>query len=304
LKDIESSNGERVVVAVIAAFNPDMDFVRRVEVLQTEVDEVIVVNDGSGEHSDVVFDQVSALGALVLHSVKNSGIAAALNSGVLRARQLARPDFILTMDQDSSLDSDYVRKAIATYDSACSAGVNVGLVSAQTFNGVPALKDRSVVERFEIPFDPWQSGMLIPTGIFDSEISFNEEYFIDNVDSEFSLNLKTRDYLPIMGEGCNLLHNLGEEKVGQLFGRKITYTYHSPKRVYYITRNIFFLAQDYLVKCPKWFVRKTFHDILNQSIRFILSADKRSVARMMALGTRDGLLRRAGRFEDKYVQSS
>jgi rhamnosyltransferase len=300
LKNTDSSNGVRPVIAVIAAFNPDEDFGKRVEVLQSYVDEVIVVNDGSGESYDGIFDTVSALGASVLHSAKNSGIAAALNSGVRRARQLAGPHFILTMDQDSSLDLDYVRKAVATYDAAWSAGVNVGLVSAQSFNSVPALKDGSAAGRFGVPFDPWQSGMLIPSTVFDSGISFNEEYFIDNVDSEFSLNLRTKDYMPIMGEGCNLLHNLGEKKVGRVLGREIAYTYHSPKRIYYITRNSFFLAQDYLVRCPRWFVRKTFHDILNQSIRFILSEQKRSVARMVAAGVRDGLMRRPGRFEDKY----
>lgn len=291
------------MIAVIAAFNPDDDFGKRVEVLQGYVDEVIVVDDGSGESYDGVFGAVSALGAQVLHSAKNSGIAAALNSGVRRARQLDSPDFILTMDQDSSLDVGYVRKAVATYDAARSAGVNVGLVSAQSFNSVPALKDGSAAGRFEIPFDPWQSGMLIPSRVFDSGIFFNEEYFIDNVDSEFSLNLRAKEYVPIMGEGCNLLHNLGEKKVGRFLGREIAYTYHSPKRIYYITRNSFFLAQDYFARCPRWFVRKTFHDILNQTIRFILSEQKRSVARMMAVGLRDGLMRRSGRFEDKYTHS-
>jgi rhamnosyltransferase len=146
--------------------------------------------------------------------------------------------------------------------------------------------------------------MLIPSRVFESGICLNEAYFIDNVDSEFALNLRLKGYTPILGAGCNLLHNLGEKRIGRLFGREIAYTYHSPKRIYYITRNSYFLAQDYGVKRPAWFLRKTFHDILNQTIRLVLSEDKRSVAGMIAAGVKDGLRRRAGRFEDRSTRAS
>lgn len=301
LEDNDEAAAPRPVFAIVAAFNPDADFIRRFELLQAHVDKVIVVNDGSSEVYARTFDAVSELGALVLHNSRNSGIATALNVGVRRAQELASPFFALTMDQDSSLDVDYVRKAASTYEAARSTGVNVGLVSAESFNGVPALKDGSTGGIFGVPFDPWQSGMLIPSEVFDSGAWFNEAYFIDNVDSEFSLHLKAIGYAPVMGDGCNLLHNLGEKKVGKFFGRKIEYTYHSPKRIYYITRNSFFLVKDFGLRYPKWFVRKAFHDILNQAIRLVLSEDKKTVVKMIVSGVRDGLARRAGRFEDSHA---
>lgn len=297
-----TSGAPRVVTAVVAAFNPDADFLKRVAELQAQVNEVIVVNDGSSESHADTFEAVAALGSLVVHQAQNSGIAAALNAGVRRALERVSPDFILTMDQDSCLDVEYVRKAITTYEAARMARIKVGLVSAESFNGVPALRDGTAGMRFGVPFDPWQSGMLIPSKVFESDIFLNEAYFIDNVDSEFALNLRLKGYIPILGEGCNLLHNLGEKRTGRLFGREIAYTYHSPKRVYYITRNSCFLARDYGAKRPVWFLRKTFHDILNQVIRLVLSEDKRSVAGMITAGIKDGLRGRAGRFEDRYTQ--
>lgn len=301
MKDTNNAITPRAVFAIVAAFNPDADFIKRFELLQSHVDKVIVVNDGSSEVHAGTFDAVSQLGALVLHSPRNSGIATALNDGVRRARELASPFFVLTMDQDSSLDVDYVRRAVSTYEAARSANVNVGLVSAESFNGIPALRDGSAGGSFGVPFDPWQSGMLIPSEVFDEGAWFNEAYFIDNVDSEFALHIKAIGYAPIMGKGCNLVHNLGEKKVGKFLGREIEYTYHAPKRIYYITRNSFFLAQDFGVKYPKWFVRKAFHDALNQSIRLVFSEDKKTVMRMIAAGIRDGISRRAGRFEDGHA---
>lgn len=301
LKDSDEGPAPRLVFAIVAAFNPDADFVRRFELLQAHVDEVIVVNDGSDQRHAETFDAVSELGALVIHNLRNSGIATALNVGVRRALELANPFFALTMDQDSSLDVDYVRRAISTYDAARTAGVNVGLVSAETFNGIPALRDGFTGGTFGVPFDPWQSGMLVPSHVFDSGVWFNEAYFIDNVDSEFSLRTKAIGYVPIMGEGCNLIHNLGEKRTGKFLGRQIEYTYHSPKRIYYITRNSFLLAQDFAVKYPKWFVRKAFHDILNQAVRLVLAEDKTTVVKMIAAGAKDGLGRRAGRFEDGHA---
>lgn len=290
----------RPVFAIVAAFNPDAAFLSRVELLQSHVDKVIVVNDGSDEIHAATFSAASEAGSLVLHNSKNSGIAAALNTGVRRARELNSQFFALTMDQDSSLDVDYVQRAAATYEAAHLSNVHVGLVSAESFNGVPALTTRSTVEGFRVPFDPWQSGMLIPSEVFDAGAWFNEGYFIDNVDSEFSLHVKALGYVPITGNGCNLIHNLGEKKVGMFFGRSFEYTYHSPKRIYYITRNSILLARDFGVKFPKWFVRKTLHDVLNQSVRFVFADNKKVIAKMIRLGLKDGLARRTGGFEDRH----
>jgi glycosyltransferase involved in cell wall biosynthesis len=87
-------------VAVIAAYNEDR-FVGSV-VLKTRehVDQVIVVDDGSTDHTAWVAEQA---GAVVLRHERNRGKAQALNTGLAHARSL-NPCAVVLLDADGQHD--------------------------------------------------------------------------------------------------------------------------------------------------------------------------------------------------------
>ena len=230
--------------------------------LQQQVGHVVVVDDGSPAGSEAVLAALAEAGALVVRQQQNSGIAAALNAGVAAARAHWNPDFFLTLDQDSRPTGEYVRRGLATYAQASAAGVGVGFVTAASYSGhpIPVLHADGP---FVHAFDPMQSGFLIPRSTVDRMGPFEEALFIDGVDSEFTMRTRAAGLAVLVGEGCDIAHDLGQREPGRLFGRplkvlgrEISYNYHSPSRVYYICRNGTLLTLRYLRKYPGWVLRR------------------------------------------------
>ncbi|MCH6469673.1 glycosyltransferase [Sinomonas terrae] len=293
----EGSNG---VVAVITALNPPVDLPHRVESLQSQVDLVIIVDDGSrSESSSDIFLELDRIGAQVLHHEENSGIAAALNTGV-RAALAHDAKTVLTLDQDSTLAADYVQQCLDSLQKAAMAGRRVGFVCAQRMNGidVPAFKGRNGIE----PYDPMQSGMLIPVETFNRVGLFEEALFIDAVDSEFTLRVRHAGWTVEFAEGTDLEHGLGEQTPKTLFGRTLTregapvfFAAHSPIRLYYVTRNRIITNARYARHYPSWVLHRVVDDAVFASRNVVFGPAKWKSAKAIAHGFADGIRRRNGK---------
>lgn len=285
------------VAAVIAAFNPDETIIDVVKAVSGQVDLVVVVDDGSNHPAMSVFEKLVALGSVVVHVAENSGIAAAVNVGVARSAELAAPDYYLTLDQDSIPDPDYVRNALETFKLAREGNLPTGFVSAATYNNSPVLSMGQLVG-LEQPFDPWQSGMLIPSSTFDLVGGLDEGLFIDAVDTDFTLRVRKAGLAVLCGSGCNMSHSLGQQSRIKFLGKQRLFTYHSPIRVYYISRNNFIIFSRYFLSDPIWVTRKAYYEVINHARRFLFSDNKLQVMRAVAFGFRDALLFRKGRIKD------
>lgn len=291
------ANGEQaVVVAVVAAYRPPSELVDQVRELLPQVSGVIVVDDGSPAGAETVLDQLVELGAIVVRQPRNAGIAAALNAGIGAARQRFSPDFVLTLDQDSVLISDYVAKAVATYRQATAAGLRVGFVSAAAYGAAPAPTQASD-DGFVHAFDPMQSGSLIPVSTLAALGGFDESLFIDGVDSEYTARAQQFGLVALVGAGCTMEHDLGRREPASFFGRpvpKLGYSYHSPARIYYITRNGTVLARRYLRSQPGWSLRRLRQECLAHGMRLVLGRHRGRTLLAMLAGYRDALLGRRG----------
>ncbi|TQJ33076.1 glycosyltransferase [Arthrobacter sp. SLBN-122] len=285
--------GNGGVAAVIAAFNPDEKIIDVFTAVSNQVSLVVVVDDQSDDSSMPVFDNLRSLGAEVIHSPENSGIAKTLNIGVARSAELAGPEYYLTLDQDSIPDPDYVSNAMKTIRLAREMKVPIGFVTAATYNNIPVLGN-GTLQGLEQPFDPWQSGMLIPHSTFDLVGGLDERLFIDAVDSDFTLRVRKAGLAVLCGIGCNMSHSLGQQSTISFWGKKREFTYHSPVRVYYITRNNLILFFRYFLVDPAWVVRKGYYELINQARRILLTNNKTKVARAIFIGLRDASLFRSG----------
>lgn len=289
------------VVAVIAALNPDPDLVETVMALQRQVQGIVVVDDGSSPASRSVFEQLEAAGAIVLFQVQNSGIAAALNAGIYDAAARWNPEYFLTLDQDSVVCDKYVDYAIATHQEAQKEGIPVGFVTAESYSGhnVPPLFNQG---RFVHGFDPMQSGFLVPLTTFSAIGYFDESFFIDGVDSEFTMRSRSAGLSVLIGQGCSIEHSLGQRSTAQFFGRPlrvlgrtISYNYHSPARVYYICRNGTVLTKRYLGKSPKWVLRRLLEESKAHTLRLTFSPGKWKLLLACTKGFQDAFAGRMGR---------
>ncbi|HJW00487.1 MAG TPA: glycosyltransferase [Arthrobacter sp.] len=301
-------DSEPAVVAVVAAYRPSPSLVDTVRELLTQVSHIVVVDDGSPATAEPVLEELAAVGATVLRQPTNSGIAAALNAGVEKARAQWNPEFFLTLDQDSSPTGQYVRLALDTYRRAMAAHLRVGFITAAAYSGhpVPLLHRKGP---FIQPFDPMQSGFLIPSSTLERVGPFEEGLFIDGVDSEFTMRTRGAGLAVIVGEGCQIEHDLGEREPSTLFGRplrifgrEVSYNYHSPSRVYYICRNGTLLTRRYGLKDPGWVGRRLVEELKAHVLRFAFSPGRLKLAQAAAAGFTDALRGVTGRIPAELEQ--
>jgi rhamnosyltransferase len=288
------------VVAILSLFNPPAEVVDRVRRLQQQVDEVVVVDDGSPSPDESTFVQLADV-AQVIRLGENKGIAAALNVGIRHARTLGDPAWVMTLDQDSEIGTGFVESALETAKRARRAGIRVGAVTPETHNGalIDMLPEK---DGFREGFDPMQSGTLISASVLDHVGLLDESLFIDAVDSEFTARLRQQHYRLVAGEGCDLSHTLGQARPMKILGRRIKIAgrelnvyYHAPFRVYYMARNSVRLTRKYLLGQPTWIFKRLALESIFHLIRISFGPHRMALLKALVLGTRDGVLGRKGR---------
>ncbi|WP_066292697.1 glycosyltransferase [Arthrobacter sp. B6] len=296
----------RRVAAVIAAFNPDDDLLGNATAISQQVDELVVVDDAStSSTAPEIFEKLREQGIPVFHQPGNSGIAAALNRGIVELS--VAPDFVLTFDQDSLPVKDYVSRALTTYDQASKSGLKVGFVCPESFSGhlVPT---QGLSNGFPEAFDPMQSGFVIPSSTLAAIGNFDAGFFIDCVDSEFTARARAAGYHVLVGKGCEVGHHLGARIPAKVWGRpvrlrgfEVSFNYYSPFRMYYIMRNGTTLVRRYWRTSPAWILRRSVEESKAQLLRFSFSPDRKYLAIAAWEGFLDSCRGKQGRISQELV---
>jgi rhamnosyltransferase len=158
------------------------------------------------------------------------------------------------------------------------------------------------------PYDPMQSGMLIPVQTFDRVGLFEEGLFIDAVDSEFTLRVRHAGLSVEFAPGTDLEHALGEQTPKTMFGRTLSrggtpavFSAHSPARLYYVTRNRLITNLRYARHDPAWVLRRIYDDAVFAARNIVFGPVKWKCAKAVAYGTADGLRRRSGKISSELA---
>jgi len=233
------------ILAVVVSFNGVATLRQTVEALRPQVGEVCVVDNGSDATSAELLDLLEGLpGVSVIRLGSNRGIGAALNVGVGRARETGRT-WLLTMDQDSVVDGGMV----AAYQRAVAN--DPGLVSLTPKVGAPPSDGPTEVVASAIT-----SGNLVRVGVCDEVGGYDESFFIDAVDFDFSLRVRRAGHQIGRVPSAVMHHQLGEERDVPPLLRRV-YSEHSPRRRYYISRNVLYMAQRHLWRSPLFICKLT-----------------------------------------------
>lgn len=284
------------VAAVVSLFNPDDGVLANASALLGQVDTVIVVDDGSPEDPSPVLAQLASLGCTVERLARNSGIAAALNAGIAVALQgSAKPDYILTMDQDSLLDAGYVDTLVAAATTAEAANVPVGMVGPGALLGLPVRRGGKL-NGIQLGGEPIQSGLLIPVSVLERVGLFQDSLFIDGVDSEFYLRCTAVGLRTIVATGAALQHSLGSTSSATILGKEISIGGQALKirtaavwRYYYLFRNRILLARQYAGKFPLWTLKGFLADYRHLAIVTLLAPGRRARLGNVLSGIVDGV---------------
>ncbi|MDI3193075.1 glycosyltransferase [Pseudarthrobacter sp. AL07] len=288
--------------AVVSLFNADERVLANAAALLTQVRRVVVVDDGSSQDPAPVLRQLQDMGCIVERLATNSGIAAALNAGI--ALELAsgnRPSFILTMDQDSLLDGDYVAALEEAALAAEQAGVRVGMVAPATIRGLPTRRS-GVVNGVQLGGEPIQSGLLLPVAVLEELGTLQSDLFIDGVDTEYFLRCQSAGFKTVIAPSAALDHSLGSMTPARVFGADLAFRGLPIKvrtaaswRYYYLFRNRILLARKYGRRHVLWAAKGLMADYRHLVIVTLLAPHRFERLAAAAAGIADGLAGRAGK---------
>lgn len=300
-----SSNLLRVA-SVTVTFNPDPSrLARQLAALRGEVDDMLVVDNGSATSLGSQLPPQALPGLVELG--ENRGVAAGFNVGIEEARRRGAR-FVLLLDHDSVPAPGMVAALVEGHGRATAiAGREVAAVG-------PRVCDAR--DRRELPFVRFgwthnrhvrcasdadgpiacdfliSSGCLLALDCFERVGPLDEGLFIDSVDLEWCCRARSRGFALYGICSARLEHALGDERRTVLPG--VSLVVHSPERLYYMTRNRLRLYGRGYVPL-KWKLKDALRALSKVAATLAFLSPRAAYARMTAHAVADALAGRAGK---------
>jgi rhamnosyltransferase len=250
-------SAHRGVCGVLVTYNPDPPVLdAAVEAGARELDQLILIDNGSRPEGVASLRSTVARVAnlapplapiTVRYFARNQGLPIAFNEGSRIARA-AGHQFLLLLDQDSVLQPGSVRALLEVYD-RWSDRIPIGALEG--FNEEPTtLPTDDFLEehlrRHGPPLEPGltedylatNSGLFIPLARLDQVGPFDESFFLDAVDFEFGLRLRSRGLRLLRVAGARITHRRGDPTEVKLGPFKQAVRRVSPSRHYYVARDV------------------------------------------------------------------
>lgn len=233
--------------AVVVFYNPAQNMLDNIFSYLDIVSELIIIDNS---------DKMCLIDNRIISNVKIKYIKLDRNVGIAKALNIAAEyaifsnyNYLLTLDQDSSISIQTIRKLYNLIEGNC----RVGIVSPyQQNNNYPTLKNNVGVYEVDTVIT---SGNILSLAAYQYVGGFEDKLFIDYVDFEFCLKLRKNKYKILIDDSLVLDHKLGDLQVRRFFGKKVSVTNHNAKRYYYRTRNRLFVLKKY------WNVSDSFNNV-------------------------------------------
>lgn len=229
------------IAAGIVAYNPDGNLLDLCQSLLEQGCTVFVHDNGSITGGDTLAACARA-GAYVRHGAVNSGIAGGLQSLLRQAEDEA--EWLLTFDQDSQIEDDYVAVLSA---SEAASDPQVAIVAPRVIENATGAFVQGTATQHGVAVAPRviSSGALCRVAALVAVNGFREELFIDYVDYDLCLRLASHGWIVTIEPDAVLHHSIGAQSSHRLFGiLPIITSNHSPDRQFYKYRNYMLLTKD------------------------------------------------------------
>ena len=294
------------VVGVVVTYFPDADFAARLAAIARETSQVIVVDNSANDSARAAVRAACAPhGARLVENAENRGLGAALNQAV--AMLEPGVDWIVAFDQDSTPEPGFTD---ALWRLAAAPGGRVAIVGAnwrdeaRPDKRAPQLRRHPVVpfcfERVTSTQDlrgitcVITSGSLFHVPTLRQLGGFNEELFLDLVDSELCLRTRAAGYDVAVAAGALMCHRRGAKRAVRCCGREWWPAFMPPSRLHYVFRNRILVARRHGWRFPHWVMFELV--FAAKILTEILLFEDRKFRKFAAcwIGTWHGLMGRAG----------
>lgn len=231
------------IYSVIVCYKPDVHNLERICKAILSCDTNVILIDNT---ENCYIENISnSLDVNLISLNENLGIAKAQNIGITLAIEKGA-EIVVFFDQDSEIENDFIQKL--TYK-MCS---NVPEVVSPVFYDknigfkFPSyrLNKFGLFKQFGVDDDQtgYEVDVMISSGSAVSKVTFdivglmNEDYFIDFVDTEWSLRCRAKGIPIRVIPSATMKHSIGDKSINLKFIRIFI---HSPARSYYKVRNSF-----------------------------------------------------------------
>lgn len=275
--------------AIVVTFHPDDDVVQNLRALVAEAGLVVVADNGSSPAELAAIEAMAGAGQLTLIKLgRNAGLGTALNAG-LREVRARGARWVCLFDQDSRVAPGFVEAITNFAEDAGKALVVPRYIDRATQEEIPLLRiDEGPVEAI------MTSGMTLSLTAVEQIGLFDEGYFIDCTDYEYSTRARQKGYQLLQCEQATLFHAPAKRKKKVILGRTIcTVSNYSPQRRYYIARNSMYILQ--MSKEFPGLYRSLLRATIAETVKAMLFEKQRlRSARMILRGIRDASQRVTG----------
>lgn len=246
------------IAGVVILYHPDQDVIHNIITYLHDISRLYVLDNSEKENDWLLKCFASHSEVKYVPFGENKGIAYALNYALKKA-QLDGYSFLLTMDQDSSFPGENIKDYFKKIEE--SEKISNNIVS-YALNYGPLIKEK--VENQIITYYITSGSVLNISRAMELG-GFDENLFIDQVDSEFAYRARQNGLAIKTFFEIKLKHQLGNTKPYQIGPYKFSVLNHGALRKYYIFRNLIYVSRKY----P--FLRKAYYKyIMKELIKIVL----------------------------------
>lgn len=300
--------GSDDVVAVVVTYHPSRTSSSLIHVLSDQCGHVVVVDNGSNDSELADLRSACRQSCSTLVELgRNTGIAAAQNIGIARARDRGAR-LLLLSDDDSRPPADMVvrllegMQVVGAHSRVAAVGPLVGeekpggdqlVYVARRWGPRRASPEELRQPALEVPF-LIASGCLIDLEALDVIGPMDVELFIDHVDLQWGLRARRAGYSLYVVTDAHMAHNLGDETT-HIRGRTQPVHVHAPLRNYYLARNTVTLVKGNLMPIC-WRIGYVVWLAKYSAFNVLLADRRRERVGLLLHGILDGLRGRGGPF--------
>lgn len=250
------------VAAVVVVYNEYQSLIELTQSLSGQVDTIIIIDNSDDGY------KVPKI-VLNLPSVKyrrlafNKGLGVGINEGISLSKETGA-DWVLLLDQDSLVSNGMVDAMLTEYQKKSDLTA-IAMICPDVFlsdKGVhqyPLSFSSVLTRKIKTTSDDVDfaitSGSLIKLSLLETVGLMDETFFIDYIDFDFCLKLRSMGYKILFVKDALLTHRLGENRTNKM---GIRYTFHSPQRVYFQTRNRLIVVRRYGLRFPSFALMQLF----------------------------------------------
>lgn len=240
---------------------------------------VVIANNGGMD--DLLIYATQKLGGVVIDMGGNVGLGKAINI-CANYFYSKNKELLITFDQDSLPDCDYVEKMVNAYNNLKVKDKMLGALSPIFVDSrdLSEYKIGTVKSDSDYPnvLITLQSGLCIPLSVWNKN-KFNEYLFIEFVDTEWCFRINYAGYKIYQINDTIIHHEVSESAPINIMSFKLLK--YNPVRRYFFFRNVFFLfKQNYI---PVYYKIRLLTGCVNRLLSILLLDEDKFVSLRQSL---------------------